>query len=81
MRERIKITAEELLDRYAAGERNFAGIKIKRRRRTRIDLTRVNLSGIDLSGAYFSGTNFSGANLSSANFSGADLSVDFSGLT
>jgi len=49
VRERIRITAEELLSRYAAGERNFAGIRIRRSRRTRVDLSGIDLSGIDLS--------------------------------
>ena len=35
------MTVEELLKKYAAGERNFAGI----------NLTEANLSGVNLSGA------------------------------
>lgn len=56
------MTAQELLDRYATGERDFAG---------------VDLHGIDLSGAILCGINFDRADLSNANFKGADLSGDY----
>jgi uncharacterized protein YjbI with pentapeptide repeats len=67
------MTAEELLERYAAGERDFSGV----------DLMGINLSGADLGadwssfnlGGNLNETNLSGANLSSANLSGANLSV------
>lgn len=49
---------EELLERYARGERNFAG---------------VDLHGVDLSGAVLRNINFDRADLSEVNFSGADL--------
>lgn len=55
---------EELLQRYAAGERDFSGV----------NLCEVNLSRINLSGANFSGANLSIANLSGANLSGVNLS-------
>jgi uncharacterized protein YjbI with pentapeptide repeats len=54
-----KMTAEELLERYAAGKRDFAG---------------VDLHGVDLSGAVLRGINLERADLSNVNFSGADLS-------
>ncbi|HEY9845921.1 MAG TPA: pentapeptide repeat-containing protein [Candidatus Caenarcaniphilales bacterium] len=50
---------DEILRRYAAGERDFH---------------RTNLSGANLSGVNLSGVNLSGANLSGANLSGANLS-------
>ena len=53
------MTAKEILNRYAAGERDFTGF----------DLRDSYLRGLNLSGA-----NFSGAKLSRANLSGADLS-------
>ncbi len=53
------MTAEELLERYAAGERDFAG---------------VDLNGVNLSGAVLTGINLERADLSTVNFSGADLS-------
>ncbi len=55
---------EELLQKYAAGIRDF----------TAINLSEANLSGVNLSGANLSQANFSVANLSGANLSGANLS-------
>lgn len=55
---------EELLKRYAAGERNFV----------EVNLNEANLSGVNLSGANLKGANLSVANLSGANLSGANLS-------
>src|SRR5919202_716579 len=57
------MTVEELLKKYAAGERNFAGI----------NLTEANLSGVNLSGANLSKTNLTGAKLNIARLSGAHL--------
>lgn len=54
-----KMTAEELLERYAAGERDFAG---------------VDLHGVDLSNAVLRGINLDRADLSGVNFSNTDLS-------
>ena len=50
-------TAEELLARYAEGERDFIG---------------ANLSGANLSGANLSGAELRNAKLSKARLSGAD---------
>ena len=56
--------AEELLERYAAGERNFSGIRIQAKAYEQTfsgqDLSNVNLAGSVLSG------NWNGVNLSSA---------------
>lgn len=57
-----KITAQELLDRYAAGERDFAG---------------VDLHGVDLSHAVLRGINLDRADLSEVNFNAANLSGDY----
>ena len=48
-----KITTEELLERYAAGERNFAGVDLggSYSERIRPILSSADLRGIDLSGA------------------------------
>ncbi|NEU82091.1 pentapeptide repeat-containing protein [Nostoc sp. UIC 10630] len=54
-----KMTAVELLERYAAGERDFAG---------------VDLNGVDLSGAVLREINLDRADLTGVNFTGADLS-------
>ncbi|NJO99059.1 MAG: pentapeptide repeat-containing protein [Pleurocapsa sp. CRU_1_2] len=71
------MTVDELLSRYAAGERNFSAIKFIRNvesRRGRVDLRGADLRGINLSGSDLLGASLSGANLSSANLSGANLS-------
>lgn len=62
--------AEEILKKYADGERNFSGVNI-----TEINLTRANLTGIDFSDATLSIANLTGANLSEANLTGAKLNV------
>jgi len=63
---RIKIKVEELLQRYAAGERDFSNIRLSDRGANL--LYGCNLSGINLSGsrigAYLADTDLSGANLS-----------------
>ncbi len=59
---------EELLRRYAAGERNFAGANL-----SGANLTGVHLRSANLSGANLSGANLSGADLIDANFCGANL--------
>ena len=60
----LLMQAEDVLKKYAAGERTFAGV----------NLNEANLSGADLSGADLSGANLSVANLSGANLSGTNLS-------
>ena len=60
-----KMTAEELLERYAAGERDFAGV----------DLNGAVLTGINLDRADLSRVNFTGANLSG--YYGKSLSLKF----
>ncbi|MEG4350940.1 pentapeptide repeat-containing protein [Microcoleus sp. LAD1_D5] len=64
------MTVEELLKKYAAGERNFAGINL-----TEANLSGVNLSGANLKGANLSVANLSGANLSKTNLTGAKLNI------
>ena len=64
---------EELLRRYAAGERDFSKTSLRGIFLDKTDLRNINLSGADLSGADFSGVNLSGADLSGANLRGARL--------
>lgn len=64
------MNVEELLGRYAAGARNFAGINL-----SESNLSGVNLSGANLSGANLSVVNLSGANLGGTNLTGAKLNV------
>ncbi len=58
------MTAGELLERYASGERDFSGV----------DLVGCNLSDADLPGINLSGANLNGSNLRYANLTGANLS-------
>ena len=58
------MTVQELIRRYAAGERDFGAI----------DLAEANLSRVNLNNAHLSRSTFSIANLSGANLNEADLS-------
>jgi uncharacterized protein YjbI with pentapeptide repeats len=62
------MTAEELLERYAAGERDFSGVEL-----TNISLIRAKLSEIDLTNASLTNIDLTESNLSSANLTGAKL--------
>jgi uncharacterized protein YjbI with pentapeptide repeats/stress response protein SCP2 len=67
------ISAEEFLQRYQEGERDFTGINLTGVNLTGKSLSQVNLSSANLSGAELSGTNLHGANLSEANLCHANL--------
>ncbi|AFY93905.1 pentapeptide repeat-containing protein [Chamaesiphon minutus] len=58
------ITVEELVERYAVGERNFTEIRLPEE---------SDLSGVDLSGAIFLGANLAHSNFTNANLSNCDL--------
>lgn len=62
------IKSQELLKRYAAGDRNFAGIRFRE-----MSLREVDLREIDLSWSEFIGVDLSGTNLSHANLIGVKL--------
>jgi uncharacterized protein YjbI with pentapeptide repeats len=72
--------ADELLERYARGERDFRGVElIGDKYLEGADLSNANLSGANLRGAFLDSadlrcSNLSGANLSHANLCNADLS-------
>ncbi|MFN6563327.1 MAG: pentapeptide repeat-containing protein [Nostoc sp. ChiSLP01] len=66
--ERKEITVEELLQRYAAGERDFSVVCLDD-----ADLSGANLAGIDFSHARLRWANLSGAILCGANLSDTDL--------
>ncbi len=68
MPEMQAISAEELLTRYAAGERDFPEVDLRD-----ANLTGADLRGINLSNAWLQGTDFSGADLSGAILEWADL--------
>jgi Pentapeptide repeats (8 copies) len=79
------VRAEELLERYAAGEREFDGVDIgggeelvganlSGIRLTNSFLNEIFMDKIDLSGANLSGTNFAQSSMAMANLRGANLS-------
>ena len=61
------MTAEELLELYAAGERAFTDIDLKG-----VDLSFQDLSGVNFFDSCLQNVNFSGANLSGAIFQNID---------
>ena len=82
------LKSDELIKRYAAGERNLSKANLSKVDLTAADLSEANLSGADLSQAYLvrtnltktdlqladlRGANLRGANLSEVNLSHADL--------
>lgn len=64
------MNVEEILKKYAAGERDFSGANL-----SEMNLSRANLRGADLSEANLSVANLSGTILSEANLSRARLNV------
>ncbi|MDY6938188.1 MAG: pentapeptide repeat-containing protein [Cyanobacteriota bacterium] len=64
------MSVQELIKKYAAGERDFEAIDL-----AEANLSRVNLGGSNLSRATLSIANLSGANLNRANLSYAKLNV------
>ena len=65
------MTAEELLERYAAGERNFSGLSID----ASDELCGANLSYTDFGGAYFDQLLLENTNLKRSNLRGAVFSL------
>ena len=61
------MTSEELLQRYAAGERDFRGADLSRANLTGADLTGANLTGADLAGAYLTEADLTHVHLRGAN--------------
>jgi uncharacterized protein YjbI with pentapeptide repeats len=66
--EATNMDANEVLRRYAAGERNFRQADWRG-----ISLAKANLSGVDLTGAHLSNADLSDSDLSSANLNWAGL--------
>lgn len=62
------MTAEEIIKRYTAGERDFSGADLRG-----VDLSKADLCGADLSAADLREADLSGADLSEVNLYGADL--------
>jgi len=67
------MTAIELQETYAQGQRNFRNANLSGADLSRANLSRANLALANLSGANLALANLSGADLSLANLSGANL--------
>ena len=65
---------EDILKKYAAGERIFCNADLSEANLSGADLSEADLSGADLSGADLSGANLRWADLRRADLRGADLS-------
>ena len=72
--ERRIMDGEELRSRYAAGERNFAGVNLRDANISGSDPWNDNYRGADLSGINLSGADLSNSNLAGADLTDADLS-------
>lgn len=76
---RVDISYEELLERYAAGERDFSNCRLSGENVLRganlegIILVHADLAEEDLSGTNLCGANLSGAGLEQAGFNDANL--------
>lgn len=68
------MSVQELLEKYAAGERDFAGVNLTEANLSRVHLSRANFSRAILSIANLSGSNLNGADLSHAKLNVARLS-------
>lgn len=62
------MNTKQLIERYAAGERNFSGVDLRD-----ANLTQINLAGANLSRGILTGANLRRANLSFANLCGTHL--------
>ena len=68
-----EITAEELIGRYNAGERDFSKLDLRGIKLEEVDLRGINLEGADLRGTSFCYCDLQGAVLRNANLEEADL--------
>jgi uncharacterized protein YjbI with pentapeptide repeats len=73
--EGVVMTAEELLERYAAGERDFSGVDLSGVNLEEVCLEDINLEGADLRGTLFFRANLGRGIFRNANLEGADLSM------
>lgn len=67
------MTAEELLERYAAGESDFSGAELEGIKLKNVDLRDINLSGANLGNTELVNVDLSGSNISGSNMSGASF--------
>jgi hypothetical protein len=68
-----KMTAEGLIQRYKAGQRDFRGVNLSEEILLWADLRGANFSGAILRGANFNWANLSGVDLTAADLRDADL--------
>jgi hypothetical protein len=69
----VVMTAEELLERYAAGERDFRGITLYEANLIRADLRSADFSNADLSGSYLIAANLKNCIFQRTCLEGVDL--------
>ncbi len=69
------MTREELLQRYATGERDFSGVDLSGVNLEEVCLEEINLEGANLRGTLFFRSNLIGAIFRSADLERADLSM------
>ncbi len=69
------MTAEELLERYEKGERDFSEVDLSKVNLEEVCLDGINLEGANLSGTLLFHSTLRGAILRNANLEGADLSL------
>ena len=71
------MNADELIEKYKAGERNFAGVDLEGADLQEADLQRANLNNANLTDANLSNSYLTGANLVNANLRGAHLQYSY----
>jgi uncharacterized protein YjbI with pentapeptide repeats len=69
-----RLSVDELLRRYAAGDRNFINANLRSAMLNDLNLSEINLSWAKLCGANLSRANLTGSNLFQADLSETDLS-------
>ncbi len=69
----LKMAPEQLLNQYAAGERNFRGLNLSYQILSKVDLMRADFTGAKLDHTVLEGANLTRVNFSKANLAGANL--------
>ncbi len=69
----VRMTPKELLEKYAAGVRDFRGVDLGEEVLSWLNLRGADLRGANLTGANLNWSDLTGADLRSANLTGADL--------
>jgi uncharacterized protein YjbI with pentapeptide repeats len=69
----LTMAPEQLLNQYAAGERNFRGLNLSYQILGAVDLMRADFSGAKLDHIVLEGANLTRVNFSKADLSGANL--------